>query len=69
MTYPNIWLKKVLFVRLSQKLDLLQALARQHAGNPHALYLIKLLAEHADDEEETELFLKKVQAVIPYLSR
>ena len=69
MRYPIIWIEKVSVVKLSQKLDLLQALARQYADDPNSLYLIRLLAEHADDEEETELFLEKMRAILPYLSR
>lgn len=42
---------------LSNKLDVLQELARTHEDEPHKLYMIKLLAEHADEPEMTESFL------------
>ncbi|MCL2445183.1 MAG: hypothetical protein FWD06_00215 [Oscillospiraceae bacterium] len=44
-------------MRLSQKLDALQAMAIVHAGKMHKLYLIQLLAEHAQDDEMTMEFL------------
>jgi len=55
-------------MKASKKLDLLHSMARQYSDNAHALYLIQLLADHVDEEEETELFLRKVKAIIPYLT-
>ena len=56
-------------VRLSQKLDLLQAMARQYANNANALYLIGILADHVEEEEETDIFLEKMKMALPHLSR
>ena len=44
-------------MKYSHKLDYLQKLAKEHAGDAYALYLIGLLAEHAGEEECTEGFL------------
>ena len=38
-------------VKYSSKLDYLQELAEVCAGDAQALYLIELLAEHAEEEE------------------
>jgi len=51
-------------MKLSSKLDALQELAREHAGEPHKVYLIGLLAEHAQDEEMTAAFLEWVRSVL-----
>jgi len=45
-------------VKLSYKLDALQSMAKEHAQEPHKLYLIGLLAEHADESEITTEFLE-----------
>ncbi|MCL2447141.1 MAG: hypothetical protein FWD06_10295 [Oscillospiraceae bacterium] len=44
-------------MKLSSKLDALQELAQKHEDEPHKLYAIKLLAEHADDPEMTAGFM------------
>ena len=41
-------------MKLSDKLDTLQRMAKEFAGDPNRLYLIGLLAEHAEEEECTE---------------
>jgi len=51
-------------VKLSRKLDTLQAMASEHAGKRHKLYLIGLLAEHADEAEMTAEFLEWVRNVL-----
>jgi hypothetical protein len=51
----------VVTVKLSCKLDFLQELAREHAGQPHKAYLVGLLAEHAEDEECTAELLAWVR--------
>ena len=40
------------------KLDTLQEMAREHAEDPHKMYFIGLLAEHAEEEEMTAEFLE-----------
>ena len=55
-------------MKLSHKLDALQALARESAGNPHKLYLIGLLAEHAEEEEMTAELLEWGGAILGTLS-
>lgn len=45
-------------MKLSHKLDMLQEVARQCAGELHKLYLIELLADHAEDAEMTAEFLE-----------
>ena len=45
-------------MRQSHKLDALQELAKQHAGETHRLYVIQLLAEHAEEEEMSAEFLR-----------
>ena len=45
-------------MKLSHKLDRLQAMAQEQAEEPHKLYLIGLLAEHADESEMTAEFLE-----------
>jgi len=49
-------------VKPSEKLDLLQCLALECAADPNMMYLIELLAEHADEEEMTEGFLQWVSS-------
>ena len=44
-------------VKFSDKLDTLQEMARKHAGEVHKLYMIELLAEHAEEPEMTAEFL------------
>jgi len=51
-------------VKLSEKLDTLQAMAIESPEEPHKLYLIGLLAEHAEEEEMTAEFLKWVANVL-----
>ena len=48
---------KCIAVKPSHKLDTLQELARKYAGEPHKLYFIGLLAEHAEEEEMTAEFM------------
>lgn len=52
-------------MKLSSKLDALQELARTHEDEPHKLYVIKLLAEHADDPETTARFMTWLKNVFP----
>ena len=40
-------------MKLSEKLDVLQRMAKEFAGEPGKLYLIGLLAEHVEEEECT----------------
>lgn len=51
-------------MKLSSKLDTLQELTRQCPEDPHALYLIGLLAEHAEEEKMTSMFLERVEAMV-----
>ena len=51
-------------VKLSQKLDALQEMARDYAGESLKQYLIGLLAEHAEEEEMTAEFLEWVRDVL-----
>ena len=51
-------------MKLSCKLDRLQEATREYAEEPHKLYLIGLLAEHADDAEMTAEFLEWVRNVL-----
>ena len=53
-------------MKLSDKLDFLQAMAVEHGGNPNKLYLIELLAEHAEDEEVTACLLELVKRLLAY---
>ena len=41
-------------MKLSDKLDALREMARMCVGEPHKLYLIGLLAEHAEEGEVDE---------------
>ena len=43
--------RNVVAVKRSSKLDFLQEMAREYAGDARALYIIGLLAEHAEEEE------------------
>jgi len=51
-------------VKLSQKLDALQEMARDYAGEPHRAYLIGLLAEHAEEEEVTAEYLRWIEGAL-----
>jgi len=51
-------------VELAQKLDAMQELAVEFTGEPHELYLIGLLAEHAEDDEITTEFLKWMRILL-----
>ena len=44
-------------MKLSQKLDALQAMAKKCAQEPHKMYFIGLLAEHAEEADITADFL------------
>jgi len=39
-------------------------MAKEHAEEPHKLYLIGLLAEHAEEEEMTAEFLEWVKGIL-----
>ena len=43
-------------MKFSDKLDVLQEMAREHTGEVHKLYMIELLAEHAEEAEMTAEF-------------
>lgn len=49
---------------LSRKLDVLQSMAIIHLGEPYKLYLIQLLAEHAEDKDMTADFLTWVKNLL-----
>ena len=49
---------------LSDKLDLLQRLAVQHATNQYRLYLIELLVEHAEEDDATAEFMEWLETVL-----
>ena len=51
-------------MKYSDKLDLLQEMAREHAGEAYALYLIGLLAEHAEEDECMDGFFGWVREII-----
>jgi len=51
-------------MKLSEKLDSLQDMAIDCTGDVHALYLISLLAEHAEEEECTEEVLRFVKSLL-----
>ena len=51
-------------VKLRDKLDVLQEMAQEHRDAPGKTYLIALLAEHAQDEEMTESFLRWIAEII-----
>ena len=46
------------------KLDMLQEMAKVHEGEPHKLYLISLLVEHAEEAECTEEVLAWVKEIL-----
>ena len=48
-------------MKLSSKLDELQKLAREYENDPHKLYLIELLAEHAEEDAMTSEFLERLE--------
>ena len=51
-------------MKSSRKLDTLQEMVKEYAGDPNRLYLIGLLVEHADEEEITEEFLKWIRVML-----
>ena len=51
-------------MKLSDKLDALQEMARAHAGEGHKLTVIELLAEHAEEAEMTAEFLQWIQKAL-----
>ena len=51
-------------MKLSNKLDMLQKMAIEYAGEPHELYFIGLLAEHYEEEEITAEFLEWVMGAL-----
>ena len=51
-------------MKLSDKLDALREMAREHDGEAHALYLVTLLAEHAEEQEVTEGLLRWARALL-----
>ena len=53
-------------MKLCDKLDLLQTLAVKCADAPHRLYLIELLAEHAEEEALSAEFLAWVVASLSF---
>ena len=51
-------------MKLSDKLDALQEIAKEHAENVYTLHLVELLVENAEDEECTKGFLEWVRKVV-----
>jgi len=51
-------------MKLSEKLDCLQGLAQVRAADRYALYLIGLLAEHAEEEEVTAGLLEWLEGLL-----
>ena len=51
-------------MKLSDKLDTLQRMAQEFAGEPGKLYLVGLLAEHAEEEECTGEVIEWVGEVL-----
>jgi len=45
-------------IKFSSKLDFLQAMSQTHLNEPHKVFMIELLAEHADDPDMTAEFLQ-----------
>jgi hypothetical protein len=45
-------------------LDLLQEMAWEHADDPRKLFLIERLAEHVEEEEMTEEFLRWIAEML-----
>ena len=52
-------------MKYSRKLDVLQEMAKACAGDARALYLIGLLAEHAEEEACSEAVLEWVGRFLP----
>ena len=55
-------------MKLSHKLDALQKMAKEYAGEPHKQYVIELLAEHAEEAEMTTEFLEWADDALKALS-
>ena len=55
-------------MKLSQKLDALQEMARAYAGESFKQYFIGLLAEHAEEDEMTAEFLEWIDRALKALS-
>ena len=51
-------------MKLSSKLDALQKLAREHENHPHKLYLMELLAEHAEEDEMSAGFIAWIEMLL-----
>ena len=51
-------------VKLSQKLDALQEMARAYSGESFKQYFIGLLAEHAEEAEMTAEFLEWTEGIL-----
>lgn len=51
-------------MKLSEKCDALQELARQCAGDAHKLFLLEALAEHAGEPEFTAEFVEWVKGLL-----
>ena len=51
-------------MKLAHKLDILQGMARMCMGEPYKIYLVGLLAEHAEEPEMTAEFLKWAENTI-----
>ena len=51
-------------MKYSDKLDVLQEVVKEHAGEPHKVYLIGLLAEHAEEDGCTQEVLEWAQGVL-----
>ena len=49
---------------LSQRLDVLQQLAQVHVNESLEMYLIDLLAEHAEEDEMTIEFLDWIERLL-----
>ena len=56
--------RRVDTVKYSCKLDTLREMARECAEDAYALYLVGLLAEHAEEEECTQAFLAWVREML-----
>jgi len=59
---------KCITVKQSEKLDALQKMAKEYAGEPNKMYLIVLLAEHAEEEEVTAELLRWVEVTLRVVS-
>ena len=51
-------------MKFSDKLDVLQEMARKHTGEAHKLYVIELLAEHVEEAEMTSGFLDWLKSAL-----